>query len=175
MQLYSIPFPRLHVGAIALGTFDGVHIGHAAVIRRAVAEAHAKDEPACVWCFSTPPRAVRPILKPNEKARLIASLGADALIMPELTAEILAMEPHDFLDTLISHLSPVDIVVGFNYTYGHRAAGNVGTLREYLDKKGIHLTVIPPVESDGVPVSSSEIRRRLADGISAVKLLGRDD
>ncbi len=146
------------------------------MIRRAVAEAHAKDESACVWCFSTPPRAaVRPILKPNEKARLIASLGVDALIMPEPTAEILAMEPRDFLDTLILCLSPASIVVGFNYTYGRRAAGNVGTLREYLDEKGIDLSVIPPVDSDGVPVSSSEILRRLADADSVVKHLGRDE
>ncbi len=168
MELYREPFPHIAggVGALALGTFDGVHIGHAAVISRAVSEAAENGAPAAVWCFSSPPRAVRPLMAPEEKADVIGTLGVGVIVMPPPTEELLAVGPDEFLERLLSATSPRRVVVGYNYTYGSRAAGNVGTLRSYLSARGIPLTVIPPVTLGGEPVSSSELRRLVESGES---------
>ena len=235
MTQYRTPFPHINkTGALALGTFDGVHIGHKAVIERAAAAARSNGAPACVWCFSDPPRPVRPLTSADEKARLIEAiltaailteailngahangarpreansaeqspagsypteshpreaypadpsptepplteiLTASALIMPSPTRELLAMTPEEFLDRLITATNPLAVVVGFNFTYGKGAAGNVETLRATLAAKNIPLTVVAPVEYNGVPVSSTLIRRlTAANDPAAARLLGR--
>ncbi len=176
MELYREPFPRIAggVGALALGTFDGVHIGHAAVISRAIAEAAENGAPACVWCFASPPRAVRPLMSPEEKASVIGTLGVGVLIMPPPTEALLKEAPEEFLENLLSATSPRHIVVGYNYTYGSRAAGNVETLRAYLTPRGVPLTVIPPVTLNGEPVSSSTLRRLIERGSPVTDFLYRE-
>lgn len=186
MVVYNKPFPDLEVGALALGTFDGVHIGHSAVISEAVRTAKELGLNSAVWCFSEPPKSVfdssvKPLTSPDEKSRLIAALGVDALIMPPPTRELLAMEPDAFLDMLTLSLHPRRIVVGFNYTYGKGAAGNADTLRAYLKHRNspVALTVVPPVSSPaeygGAPVSSTLIRKLTEEGDAegAARLLGK--
>ena len=177
MKIYNTPFPNLRQpSVVALGTFDGVHIGHAAVITAAVEKAKKLGIRAVIWCFTHPPKSDSVITTPEEKASLIAALGADALIMmPPTTPELLSLTPEDFADALIASLCPLHIVVGYNYTYGKGAAGTPDTLRAYLAPRGVGLSVIPPVEHNGVPVSSTAIRRLLAQGDAAPAsaLLGR--
>ncbi len=180
MKTYSIPYPDINAGVLALGTFDGVHLGHAAVIKTAVSIAREHGEPATVWCFSAPPRAVFddsviPLVTPAEKAALIAALGVDAVVMPLPSRALLETEPRGFLDALTGALRPSRVVVGFNFTYGRGARGSVPDLAAYLEEKGIPITVVPPVTRGGVPVSSTAIRAAMADGdIDAARaLLGR--
>ena len=184
MKLYTTPFPQIQACAIALGTFDGVHTGHRAVIAAAVDAAQKLHVPSAVWCFSDLPRnhvagaarTVPTLTTPEEKVHLIADLGVDILIMPDPTPELLALSPEEFADALVTNLHPARVHVGYNYTYGKDAAGTSDTLRELLTSRGIPLTVIPPVEIGGVPVSSSAIRRLLASGDTAAaeSLLGRE-
>ena len=182
MTTFDIPFPTLHSPCVlALGTFDGVHIGHAAVISRAVDESKKRGVASAVWCFATVPRAffggdVAPICTPDEKARRICALGVDVLIMPPVTADLLSMTPRDFVDSLVASLSPCHVVCGFNYTFGAHASGNTDTLRALLDKRGISLTVVEPVTRGGIPVSSTLIRQLIESGDtkSARELLGYD-
>ena len=178
MTIYNTPFPNLqHPCVVALGTFDGVHIGHAAVITAAVGKARTLSArtPAAVWCFTQPPKSDKALTTPDEKANLIAALGADELIMIPPAPELLSLSPEQFADALITSLCPLHVVVGYNYTYGKGAAGTPDTLREYLARHGIGLSVIPPVEYGGVPVSSTAIRRLIAAGDTAAAsdLLGR--
>lgn len=183
MKIRTTPFPQIPACVTALGTFDGVHTGHRAVITAAVSAARRLGVPAAVFCFSDLPRnhlggvrhTVQTLTDPEEKARLLADLGVDILIMPEPSPGLLALSPEEFTDALTASLNPMHVVVGYNYTYGKNAAGDADTLREYLAARDIPLTVIPPVESGGTPVSSSAIRRHLASGDTAAaeKLLGR--
>ena len=182
MTIFRTPFPHFSNHCVlALGTFDGVHIGHAAVISRAVEEAAHRRIPSAVWCFSTIPRAffgsdIAPICTPEEKASRIAALGVDMLVMPPVTHDVLAMSPRDFVDSVVSSLSPAHIVCGFNYTFGARASGNTDTLRRLLEPHGVTLTVVEPVMHNGVPVSSTVIRELITTGNTdaAKKLLGQE-
>ncbi len=179
-MLYNNPYPQIPAGVIALGTFDGVHIGHAAVIKTAATLAREMHAPCTVWCFSAPPRAVFdasvfPLVTPEEKAFLLTSLGTDNIVMPRPSRELLATEPEEFLDRLTEACSPRRVVVGFNFTYGKGGKGAVPDLADHLARHGIPVTVVPPVMLDGRPVSSTEIRAALSRGDEerVRRLLGR--
>lgn len=181
MTIYREPFPKTteKIAAVALGTFDGVHIGHRAVIEEAVSRARACGGLAAVWCFSTPPKqffSSEPapmICTPEEKAELIAALGVDVLIMPSPSEALFAMSPELFVESLYTSLSPSCVVVGFNYRYGAKATGTPESLSEYFEPKGTTVSVVPAVlASDGTPVSSTLIRRRIEQNESVSHLMG---
>ncbi len=173
MLIYKEPFPQLksHVSAVALGTFDGLHRGHLTVIDAAVSEAHRLGGLAAVWCFASPPKNVfspgsaEPLMSPDEKAAKLDAHGIDVLIMPAPTPELLSMDADDFLRSLASSLRPSSVFCGYNFTFGKNAAGTPDVLSSSLTSEGIEVNVIPAVlTEDGTPVSSSLLRRRLADG-----------
>ena len=167
--------------ALALGMFDGVHIGHQTLIRTAIALARQEGIPAVVDTFDVhplqvlfPERAPRQLLTNAQRAERIAQLGTDVLIMRPFTREYASQPPEEFLRGLCASLKPKHIVVGFNYTFGSRGAGNVQLLQAMAEEMGYRLTVIAPVTEGGETVSSTRIRAMLADGdrAGAEKLLG---
>ena len=165
--------------AIAVGTFDGVHLGHRQVIQSALDWARSHDCSACVVTFDPhplhvlqpddPPRLLTP---PEVKADLISGLGVDELLMIPFTREFSEMEAGEFCEqVLVGALQARHVSVGANFRFGHGARGDAAMLES---RPEFETTVVPLVERDGHPVSSSRIRKLLEGGevSAAAELLG---
>jgi riboflavin kinase/FMN adenylyltransferase len=165
--------------AVALGTFDGVHSGHRQVIERARAWAAQHGGRSAVVTFDPHPLQV---LAPEEppklltttpvKLDLIASLGIDETIVVPFTEELSRMSAEDFCDqTLAERIGARHVSVGRNFRFGHKAAGDAGLL---CGRAEFTTEVVPLLEVDGEPVSSSRIRKLVAAGdvAGAARLLG---
>ena len=166
---------------VALGCFDGVHVGHRTVISTAVDIAKKLSAKSAVWTFEFPPKnyfssePVPLLTTALEKQTLIERLSVDDLICVSPCPEIFSISPEDFFKKiLIEQLSATHIVCGFNYTFGKKGTGNVSALKKLCEKANVGITVIEPVDTDGISVSSSQIRAALLDGNAALanKLLG---
>ena len=166
----------------ALGCFDGLHVGHRSLIKESRRVANERNLPLVVFSFIEPPKnffapnSVPLLTDAKEKKRLMASLGVDIFISVDFSREISSLCPEDFFKSiLLDRLCANAVFCGFNYRFGKGASGDAELLGELCAKSGIELFAIPPVVVDGVTVSSSEIRRLLAEGdvSAAAKLLGR--
>lgn len=167
---------------LALGVFDGVHLGHRAVIGSAVREAHARSLPASVLTFVEHPRTVLrpdqpvPLLSTwREKRDLMSNLNVDRVIGAHFTPALAQIDAEEFVrGILVGHFSAAHVVVGYNFRFGHQAAGGPDLLRRLAGEIGFGFEVVPPFELDGQPVSSSVIRRLLATGAvsEANRMLG---
>ena len=156
---------------VALGTFDGVHIGHAQLIREAVRLSKEYGVPSAALTFDRHPLSLirpeavpRALTSPEEKRTRLSALGLDALIEHPFTAEFAALSPDDFFALLNHSLHPRALVVGFNYTFGRKGAGDAGLLSYLCQKNGVLCRIMEPVCIDGKPVSSSRIRALIRDG-----------
>ncbi len=169
--------------SVALGSFDGVHLGHRQVIAAAVEQAAARDLTAAVVTFYPHPATVlRPELAPFElstlerRAALVGELGADEMVVVRFTLEFSQIDADRFAsEVLVDRLGAAHVAVGHNYRYGHRAQGTVETLREAGARLGFEVTELPLLELQGGVVSSSRIRDLIGDGQVelAAALLGR--
>lgn len=152
---------------VALGYFDGVHLGHRLVLARAVQEARARGCLAAVFTFAPPANGSvkgKAILTPAEKLRRMESLGIEAVLCPPFEA-FCALSPEEFVDTvLIGCFGAKAVFCGENFTFGRGRAGNADTLRSLCAARGIAAETLPLMESGGAPVSSSRIRALLAGG-----------
>src|SRR5262245_6044596 len=180
--LESYP-PDAPEAAVALGTFDGIHLGHRAILAAAVAQARASRLQAVACTFEPHPAEVlhpghapAPISTLAERLELLAETGVDATVVLDFTAELAVMEPEAFVkDVLLERLHAHDVVVGYNHTFGRGARGNARLLQELAGQLGFRAHVVPPRRLYGVPVSSSEIRAalRAGDVERARRYLGR--
>jgi riboflavin kinase / FMN adenylyltransferase len=165
--------------AVAMGTFDGVHLGHRRVIDSARRWAREHGTRASVVTFD--PHPLR-ILRPDEppqlltttgvKAAMIEQLGMDEMIVIPFTRELSMVEPGAFCDdVLIGRLGARHVSVGANFRFGHAAAGDAAFLRR---RPEFETEVVPLIESGGQTVSSSRIRELVSAGMvaDAAKLLG---
>lgn len=166
---------------IAIGDFDGVHLGHREVISRAIERARLLGVPVAIMTFDPHPREVlgkaqySKILTPiAEKMRLFAELGVDQVYIVHFTPELARVSPEDYYKNMLYPLKPRAIVVGFDFTFGHRGQGTAETLAK-LAKAGESIEVIAPHNMDGEKISSTLIREQLHLGrLERVKpLLGR--
>ncbi|MBI4247562.1 MAG: bifunctional riboflavin kinase/FAD synthetase [Candidatus Rokubacteria bacterium] len=181
-SLESFP-PDGPATTVALGVFDGVHLGHQAILRAALRRARETGLEALVCTFEPHPleilqpgRAPLPIVPLSERLALIAALGLDAAVVLDFTPEMAAMEPEAFVkDVLLDRLRARQVVVGFNHTFGRGARGDAGLLQALAARLGFQAEVVPPLVVDGVQVSSSEIRAALEQGAvdRAQRYLGR--
>jgi riboflavin kinase / FMN adenylyltransferase len=172
---------------VTVGMYDGVHRGHQKLIGTAVARARAMRRPCLLLTFDPhPAEVVRPGSHPailtsmDRKAELVAGLGVDAMCVLPFTQEFMRLSPETFTHTvLVEHLHAAQVVVGQNFTYGHRAAGTVETLTAEGRRFGFAVEGIALAEdtSDGgeVTISSTYIRACVAAGdmVSAARALGR--
>ena len=172
---------------VTIGMYDGVHRGHQKLIGAAVARAQAMRRPCLLLTFDPhPAEVVRPGSHPailtslDRKAELVAGLGVDAMCVLPFTAEFMRLPPETFTHTvLVEHLHAAQVVVGENFTYGHRAAGTVGTLTAEGRRFGFAVEGVPLAEdtsdSGDVTISSTYIRACVAAGDmeSAARALGR--
>jgi riboflavin kinase/FMN adenylyltransferase len=170
--------------AVALGNFDGVHIGHQELILNAVKTAQKHGIKSAVFTFSNHPKGLMPaskevknIIYSEEKALLIENLGVNYLFNIEFTNEIKTMEPVDFVEKLIvNKFNAKETFCGFNYRFGYKAAGSVELLKECGKRFGFSANVIEPVIIDGEVVSSTLIRGLIKSGEvdECYKYLGRN-
>ena len=167
----------------ALGMFDGVHIGHQALIRRAKALAEEENVPCVVYTFDRHPFSVlcpekepKQLLPLSEKLNKIEKMGVDGVLIKPFTAEFAATRPEDFLRTLSEKMGVRAVVAGFNFSFGERGRGNAEMIRAMADELSYRAEIIEAVEVGGETVSSTLIRSLLASGdtIRAFRLLRLD-
>ncbi|CAB5042656.1 MAG: bifunctional riboflavin kinase/FAD synthetase [Actinobacteria bacterium] len=155
------------MSVVVIGVFDGVHKGHQAVLNRA--KAIAADEKIIALTFDPHPVSVfAPDRTPTlltiltDRIELLKIHNADQVAVMKFTPEFAAMSSEDFVKKiLVQQLSATKVVVGKNFTYGHKAAGNVETLKAHTEFETIVLDLAP---SDGEVVSSTRIRKLIVEG-----------
>jgi riboflavin kinase/FMN adenylyltransferase len=175
--------PDAPPSVVAQGTFDGVHVGHQAVIRTAVERARALGARAVALTFDPLPATVlRPaeappeILPLEERLEQILALGADAVVVIPFTPEFSRVEADPFVGEVLGGvLKAREVVVGFNHTFGRGARGTPDVLVRAAAPLGLRVHVVPPHRIDGALVSSSAVRQALRAGevARAAGLLGR--
>ncbi len=172
---------------VTVGMYDGVHRGHQQLIGTAVARARSLGRPCVLVTFDPhPTEVVRPGSHPailtslDRKAELVAELGVDGMCVVPFTPEFSRLTPEEFAHgALVEHLHAAMVVVGENFTYGHKAAGTVGTLTQEGRRFGFAVEGVPlagDASADGeVTISSTYIRACVAAGDmeSAARALGR--
>jgi riboflavin kinase/FMN adenylyltransferase len=183
---HYVEFPALlRGGVVALGNFDGVHLGHQKVIGTAKSLAAAKGVACGVMSFEPHPRE---LFCPSTttfrltpfriKSRLIEALGLDFLLMQRFDREFAGHTAEEFvLQVLVAGLGVSHVVVGYDYVFGRGRAGNVALLREMADRCGFGVTCLDPaLAEDGAIYSSTRIREALVSGHPrlAAQLLGRN-
>jgi riboflavin kinase/FMN adenylyltransferase len=159
-------------GAVAIGNFDGVHLGHARIMQRLVQRAREVGGPAVVFTFDPHPvRILRPQHAPppltwtDRKAFLLAELGVDAMYAYPTDEALLALTAQEFFETIIRRQLDVRALVeGPNFYFGHNREGNVDMLGQFAAATGISLDVVEPVVVGDVIVSSSRVRKLIAAG-----------
>lgn len=165
---------------MAIGNFDGVHQGHAQVLRHA--HSLAPTEPLVVVTFwPHPMRVLRPEQAPkllttlNERIRRLKDAGADEVRVVQFTRDVSTWSPEEFVRRVIEPLQPSHVVVGENFRFGYRASGTVQTLRE-LGAGHFEVNAMPLVLIDGESTCSTLVRKALDEGDLelATRQLGRD-
>ncbi len=178
----SIP-PHLSNGIVALGNFDGFHLGHQAVVARAIAWAKAEGRPALVATFDPHPvRHFRPDTAPfrlttlDQRERLFAEAGADAMIVFHFDGDLAALTAEDFIAQRLERALRIGgVVTGEDFTFGKAKGGTVATLAARGPVHGFRAETVGPVALDGETVSSTRIRDALRTGdmATATRLLTR--
>jgi len=178
------PLPQNLRGAvIALGNFDGFHLGHQAVVGRAVARAKAEGRPAIVATFDPhPARYFRPetphfrLTTLEQRARLFAEAGADATLVIDFDADLAALSPEQFVvDELVGRFGAAVAVTGEDFTFGKARAGTTAMLASLGSSHGLAAETVTPVADDEGVISSTRIRAALQAGdcATATRLLTR--
>ena len=169
---------------LTIGNFDGVHKGHLALFNKVMERAKAINGQSVVMTFDPHPIKVMspgngpPLITPIEqKLELISNTGIDVILCLAFTPEFASMSAEEFVqDILMDRIGVSEIVVGYDYTFGHMRQGDVSLLREMGDKLGFRVHVTGPIHLDDAVVSSTSIRKFVQQGnlIDAKKFLGRD-
>lgn len=169
---------------LAMGVFDGVHIGHQKVVRAAVDAAREDGGLAGVLTFDPHPiRVLAPHVAPrrilaslNHKRELLADLGVGLLVVIPFTREFAGMEASGFLDALSGNARDLrSLSMGEDWKFGKGRRGDTALLRDFGERNGIQISTVPAVMLDGERVSSTRIRQAIRDGNldAAAAMLGR--
>jgi riboflavin kinase/FMN adenylyltransferase len=174
---------QLRGGIVALGNFDGFHLGHQAVVGRAVEDARASGRPALVATFDPHPvRFFRPDAAPfrlttlDQRARLFQAAGADAMIVFHFDGDLAGLTAEAFVaERLVALIGAAGVVTGQDFTFGKAKGGNAQVLGDLALQHGFRAEAVAPVALNGEPVSSSRIRTALQNGdcATATRLLTR--
>ena len=168
--------------AVAFGMFDGVHEGHAKLMRTANEVAAREGLSSVVYTFSSHPMAtyapdrVPPQLYTrSEKIKAIAGLGVDAAVLRPFDLAYASQSPEEFVRSFVDALHPKHVVIGFNYSFGQKGAGKAQDMIALGERYGFTTHVVPEVQIDGAPVSSTRVRGEISKGEmeEARRLLGR--
>ncbi|MEO8030984.1 MAG: bifunctional riboflavin kinase/FAD synthetase [Gemmatimonadota bacterium] len=168
---------------VTVGTFDGVHLGHHAVLVEIVARARQAGRRSVLVTFEphpleiVNPQAAPPMLtSPEERREVLAETGLDYVVFLRFDRELAGYSPERFVrDVLVGRCGMKELVIGHDHGFGRARSGDVETLRQLGQTDGFLVDVVPPVETGGHPISSTQIRRAIAGGdlAGAARLLGR--
>jgi riboflavin kinase / FMN adenylyltransferase len=168
---------------VTIGVFDGVHRGHQSILERAVERARDTGQPSVVLTFDPHPSEVvrpgshPPVLTPlRRKADILEQLGVDVLCVQPFTPEVSRQQPDEWVhDVLLERLHAGAVVVGENFRFGHKAAGDLGTLRTLGRTFGFATEGVPLLRDDDVTLSSTFVRSSIDAGevAQAARALGR--
>jgi len=168
---------------LSVGNFDGVHCAHRHVLDEIVRRARQQNAKAVAVTFEPHPiRILRPdsplrLITPTpEKLRLLEACGLDAVLLLPFTRDLSLMTPHQFAHEILHRrLHAREVHEGYNFHFGHKAAGTVEILRQFGEQMGFEVCIYPEMALRGEPVSSSHIRKLIAEGrVSRARhLLGR--
>lgn len=175
--------PEWKGGAIAIGNFDGVHLGHRALIARARELAAANDAITVALTFDphpsallAPARAPHLLTSMERRIELLAEAGVDAVVVEPFTHELAGIAPNAFVDDIVIFaLRARAIIVGYDFSYGQGRTGTVEALQAHGIHAGIEVAVVPAVTVDGEIAASTRIRAllRAGDLAHAERMLGR--
>ncbi len=166
---------------LALGFFDGIHLGHAELMKAAYEEARARGIKSAALTFDTHPDVfvrkinVPLINSPHDRSILIKEgFGVDEVFFIRFTEATVKMNWKDFLDAIVSDYDAEGFVAGYDFSFGFRGEGTAEKLMEYCHERGLFCKIIPAVYCDGSIISSTAIREMMLEGEMerAVKLLG---
>lgn len=168
---------------ITIGTFDGVHLGHHAILQQVVSHAKELSGESIVLTFEPHPRKllfpdqpVKIITPLQEKIDLITQAGINHVFVVPFTKEFAALSAKAYIqDFLVKHLHPEGIVIGYDHQFGHDRAGNINLLQAYENESGYKVYEIPAKQIEDAAISSTKIRNALMAGhvAEASKMLGR--
>jgi phosphoribosyl 1,2-cyclic phosphate phosphodiesterase len=168
---------------LAVGNFDGLHLGHQAILRATVERGLETNAVSTALTFDPPPlKVLRPESAPpristnTQRVEWCSILGLEAAVVMAFTIELSRLDAEDFVEQIVvDQLRVATILVGENFRFGYRQAGNVKLLRELGERLGFEVVIVPPVVFRGEIVSSTIIRREIAEGdvSHAGRLLGR--
>ena len=183
-EAWASHYTRTGRGSVlAIGNFDGIHLGHQAILRAAVHRAQETKDVATALTFDPPPlKVLRPESAPPrlstnaQRVDRFGAMGIESAVVLPFTLELARLLPEDFvIEILVRGLQVRAVLVGENFHFGYRQAGDVKFLRELGMRHGFDVVIIPPVVHLGEIVSSTAIRRAIAAGdvTHASSLLGR--
>jgi len=180
----SSPLPSFPNGTVlTVGSFDGVHLGHQAVVAEVARRADAARRPSILVTFEPHPLAVvnpqaaPPLLTSGaERREMLAQLPVDYAYFLRFDHQLAELSPEEFVrDILLARCQMRDLVFGYDHGFGRGRSGDVETLRRLGSQLGFAVDVVPPIDLGGEPISSGRIRRAVAGGDlrTAARLLGR--
>jgi len=156
---------------VALGMFDGVHIGHQKLIRTAAAIAEEMDAKCIVCTFDRHPLSVlkpeyapQPLLPLDKNIEKFEKLGAEMVLVKAFTKELAAICAEDYIEMLVDGLKAKVIVVGENHTFGRGGRGNAEMVRQLAKKYGYRAKIVEPVRDKEGTISSTRIRTLMREG-----------
>ncbi len=163
---------RFRRGALSIGNFDGVHLGHVKLVERLLAMAAKVGGPAVVFTFDPhPAQILRPQAAPTplawieRNALLLRQLGVDAVVAYPANEAFLQLDARQFFQHIVcERLEAKAMVEGSNFFFGHNRGGTISVLHEFCGKADMSLEVVEPVEIGGQAVSSSRIRQFITSG-----------
>lgn len=155
---------------VTIGSFDGLHKGHLSLISKAVELSKKNNVKSMVNTFKEHPLSIinkeiapKLIMDNETKIQLLNENGLDVLNLSDFI-DIMKMSPEDYILNMIEHYNIKGIITGFNHKFGHKNQGDVKLLKKLSEKYGFELYIVEPVKVDGEIVSSTSIRKYIADG-----------
>jgi len=163
---------KYNASCIAIGNFDGIHIGHDKLIKRMIELSKEKKQSSIIITFKYIKKELKKSTKNlkyinslNTRMLLLKSYDVTDIIEIELDEHISKYSPEQFIkEILIERFNAKNIVVGYNFTFGYKAMGNINTLKQFEDKYDYKVEEISPVKFNGVSVSSTLVRNLIKEG-----------
>jgi riboflavin kinase/FMN adenylyltransferase len=172
------PTQKFHNGVLTVGNFDGLHLGHQSLLKKMT----EFPGPRIVITFDPhplqvlqPERGLKRLFPREDLWERLPAFGVDLLLLLRFDKTFARQRPDGFLDTYVGPFHPKHVVAGYDFAFGAGRAGNLDSLRAWCAGRGVQVDVMPPLELDGVLVSSRKIRECIEAGEvgTAATLLGR--
>lgn len=159
-----------HTTFVALGSFDGLHLGHRSLINKTIELANVNNAKSMVFTFSNHPLTVinkdlvpKLLMDNPTKLNLLQKMDIDIVNMPPFDEAFMKLSAEDFIHNLVHHYKVSGIVVGFNYRFGYKNLGGIDMLQKLSSELGLNVFTVPAVKYNGDIISSSKIRNLISE------------